>query len=431
MYTHVLFLAMSVLPEISKLIDAHTGHIKVGQYRHQDERKASAGAGTLSYNDKVYYGIGQLEPIPQLLNDSYKLTHIIILETTGAKEEMKPEDWGKFRTAYNKQYSEPLGEEPRSAVDFFKFRMKQLGINVSYIDIDYDENDPAPGIEDMLAKIRDLYSRCGTDDWKLWLDTHGGFRDCAMAMFALVQVLAAEDISGIPKLTDAQRLIPVTDVFGIRYRDDTKRGEVCPYPIVLQTDFYKNFTGEAFRAYMNYGQYLQSIIESCDPTKEKYTFISYRHGEVEKERVAFLGLMKKTGHAYWYDDGIKIHDDWAETLVRNNENCTAFALLLSPGYFNSAECLKELRYAIDNKGFDNILVVFLDRQARIDPSCDKKGVASDGKEYTVKADELARLGSAQQINLTGYSIGDVLQAPHLEKRLYEICFLPCKHVPKE
>lgn len=425
METHVLFLAMSVLPQISNLIDANTGQIKVGQYRHQDEViKAPTGAGTLCYSEDVYSGIGQLEPIPQLLNDSYGLTHIIILETSDTNDKIKPEDWNKFRTAYNNQFihSKPLGEEPLSAVDFFKFRMEQLGIDVSYIDIPVDKNDPAPGIEKMLATIRDLYSRCGTDDWKLWLDTHGGFRDCAMAMFALVQVLAAEDISGIPKLTDAQRLIPVTDVFGIRYRDGTERGDASP--IVLQTNFYKNFTGEAFRAYMNYGQYLQSIIESCDPTEEKYTFISYRHGEAEKERVAFLGLMKKTGHAYWYDDGIKIHEDWAETLVQNNRNCTAFALLLSHGYFNSAECLKELRCAIDEKGLDNILVVFLDKQARIDPSCDKKGVASDGKEYTVTADELKRLGSAQQINLTGYSIGDVLQEPHLEKRLSEISFLP-------
>ncbi len=433
--THVLVLAMSTLSEYALFgNNSAESQLKVNNYRYVPHRSVSSkktGGRAIEYRStKAYRGIGQLEPVPQLLEENFDLTHIVILQTKQAQTPLLPSFWDRLRDKYNERFcpKKPLSEKPMSAVEFFKYRMGELGISAKFKCISLNEDKPEDGLKRMLQHIRKLYRECIADDlsdhnWKLWLDVHGAFRDSAWAMFALMQVLAAEDIHGVPKLTDAQRLIPITDVFTVSFDPDSKENR-----IKRNTDFFRKFTGDTFREYMNYGQYLQTIIAPCDPKKEEYTFISYRHGEAEKERVAFLGLMKQAGCTFWYDDGIMVHEDWAKKLVESNENCSAFALLLTKGYFDSAECIKELSIAIQNKGIDNILVVILVEQIKRVP--DDKDIiskqASDGRIYTISKEDLEKLNNAQQITLIGYCIGSVLQAPELEETLRKIQFLPKK-----
>ncbi|MBR3358657.1 MAG: toll/interleukin-1 receptor domain-containing protein [Solobacterium sp.] len=331
---HVLVLAMSDLRD--PIVRRKNGEEAVSEniYRYGSE------------TEKEYRGIGQLEVIPRFIADHYdtEITHYIILETPETTKKLD-HDFQKFNTLCPEKIDLEPGEK-LSAVEFFRRRVTSFGLSGDvppvFIDVPLDIEHPENGIQEVLDHIRSLYQNCMDEqgDWKLWLDTHGGFREISMAMFSLMQVLSATAIDGVPKIADGQKIIEVDGVYTVRFN------AVASCQIIKDlTKFYRLFTLPVFKAYMNYGQYFLDVI-APDESGKPYAFVSYRSSDAEKERYMILAMLKKAELLYWYDDGIHLYDDWAETLERKNEGCTVFIALLSRDYFSSPQCLKELRKAI-------------------------------------------------------------------------------------
>ena len=350
---------------------------------------------------ETYHAIGQLEPVPQYILDTYrKITHYIILATEKAKNPLSY-DWKSINkkiveTGINGQI-EYIKDEKISAVTFFEKRIKALhklkGVEEpSFSVVDISENDPGKGIKELLDEVRGIYKKCvetNTDEsiddcWSLYVDIHGGLRATSFATFTLIQILSAPDMddekdlekkSGeskeqyIARLTDGKPTIPVTKIYTVNF-DPTDRG--MNY-IVDQTKLYNVYTKESIEAYMNYGQYAQMALRSrIDPFADEvkpYAFISYRRTDAPKERFTFLGSLKKGGYRYWYDDSIPVMDDWKKTLEQANEKCSVFIALITKDYYRSYQCLKEMAQAIDQK--KPILLYSLDKTPLYSPI--KKG----------------------------------------------------------
>lgn len=381
--THVLVLAMSTFPNPLN----NKGMINQTCYKHE--------------NEEEIHGIGQLEAIPQLIQRHHNITHMIILQTEAVKkpcrlkDEETPYDWEKIfeQCGYPRPFDTVEGWDDLSAIQFFKAQMNAYGIHPDYILIDIDENNPKNGLEKLLKKIRELYNG-NTGDWKLWLDMHGGFRDISMAMFSLIQYLSTTDIKGIPKLTDTQKLIEITDVYTIQHDPNTKKTDL----IQKRTAFYRDFATDAFKSYMNYGQYFLDIIKPYDGD-EPYAFVSYKHNSAEPARLAILGILKEISLRYWYDDGIKVGDEWSKKIDQRNNDCSAFILLLTKDYFDSQECCREFNLAREQ---DKPMIIIVIDQAEI---------------HTFS--QLESYASRQHIDLKTLITYDVLQKDSFKKKLVD------------
>ena len=395
MDVHVLALAMS---DLRDPLDSGTDTIREGKYY----------CGT---EDNIAFqcsGIGQLEVIPQYITGHLDtgITHIIILETPETKKELNY-DWKRINALCgNTLFPDDMPEEGLSAVRFFKHRMHAMKINgdgpdPEYIDLDLDIDHPEAGLEKLLQTIRTLYNECEQEngDWKLWLDTHGAFREVSLAMFALMQVLSSSPVEGIPQLTDGLGIIPVDQVFTVNYNPDKRMNQIRDL-----TDFYRMFTGPAFKAYMNYGQYFLSHLEAYEG-EDPYAFISYRTADAMKERYLVLGMLKKAGLLYWYDDGIHIHDNWQTTLFERNRDSAVFIALLSEGYFHSYECVKELRQALD----EGKPVIFISLDRTLPYISGELRCGKAGREIIITAEETAKLVQSNHIVLKKYDVDGVFQ----------------------
>lgn len=380
---------------------------------------------------RVYEGIGQLEVIPQFIQDYHKtdITHMIILETAKTKEHLEDKFVEKMKSLLKSEdktviHFRDKEEEQKfynevTAVSFFKKRMEFLNITPIYKEINIEEDHPEKGLKDLLDYLRKIYAECEENegDWKLWLDSHGGFRDIAMALDTLLQVLSTTDISGYPRLQDGQRIIGVNGVYSIKYNQNSTQDN--PSIIIDRTDFYKEFTTPALKAYMNYGQYLQNALRPCEGDHE-YAFISYKHDEADKERIMFMSLLKKADYRYWYDDGIHIGANWKDVLEQwqSSEKNILFIALLSKSYLTSVQCLKELKAAIKRK--KRIILVSLDRT----PLYFNEGLKASNENETVEIlpEELDGLPDAQHISLQCYLLNDVLQEDWLMKKLMNAAY---------
>lgn len=417
--THVLVLAMSDLSGLN-----------VNYYQYKPEN------GTES---EVIEGIGQLEVIPQFI-DKYikeKITHIVILETKLTQKRLT-EDFIESVKKANSSSDQPIirfesqDDEMKfydevCAVSFFKRRMKEFGITPAYVDVDFDEDNPEQGFKELLDAVRELYRECqeNNGDWKLWMDSHGGFRDVSMALDTLLQVLSLTDMTGYPKLMDGQKIIGVNGVYSVKFTKNSTKENPCP--IVDRTDFYSKFTTSALRTYMNYGQYLQTMLSPYEGNLE-YAFISYKHGEAEKERLTFLSLMKKEDYRYWYDDGIRVQEDWEKKLEEKkcSDKNILFIALISEGYFSSPQCLKELKDAIRLE--KKIILVSLDHSPLY---LNHDLIAErDGLRVEIPSEELNSLSKPQHIDLHTYIKNDVLQERRLLDQLNEAACVEMERIRK-
>lgn len=381
-----------------------------------------------AYIGNKYEGLGQLEPVPQYVREAFgvPITHMVILAT---KETYLPVN-REFVDPYDGVLFSLEGLDEVSAVGLFKRRMQWLGIEPEYIEIPICEEDPTPGLEELQQRIRNLYGNCQAEggEWRLWIDTHGGFREVSMAMFGLMQMLAAPDeqdfasysrdsgvANVIKRLTDGRDTVPVTGVYTIWY-DPSRKG---PNAIVDRTSFYAAFTKPAIEAYMNYGQFaqmtLRSNIKDAAGNIQPYAFISYRRTDAPKERYTFLGMMKKFGYRYWYDDSIDPQADWLKTLEKRNEESSVFIALVTRNYFSSYQCVRELKQAVDQKKL--IVLAKLD-DTSLSAFEEDITVARPGTsdKVTMTKDELAAITSRQHILLSELIREGVFQQSELELR---------------
>ena len=404
---------------------------------------------------ETYHAIGQLEPVPQYILDTYgNITYYIILATEKATAPLQfdfnvDEFNKKIRdTGIGGEIAFDAGETI-SAVTFFEKRIKafhkQRGVEEpSFSVVDISENDPGKGIKELLDEVRRIYKECveantdaSIDDcWSLYVDIHGGLRATSFATFTLIQILSAPDMddekdvekkSGeskeqyIARLTDGKPTIPVTKIYTVNF-DPTDRG--LNY-IVDQTKLYNIYAKESIEAYMNYGQYAQMALRSrINPFAEDvkpYAFISYRRTDAPKERFTFLGSLKKGGYRYWYDDSIPVMDDWKKTLEQANTKCSVFIALITKDYYRSYQCVKELAQAIDQE--KPILLYSLDKSDLYSPI--KKGDDSitltdseTGHSVTINREDIKKhIDWRNHLALDNQLFEDIYQLPALLDKL--------------
>lgn len=395
----------------------------------------------------TYNGIGQLEAVPLFIQDAFHthLTHVIVLATPETQQAIDFNVLGPQQT-YDKLielYGDRLDmtdvpclrrriPQQMSHLEFFVRRMWHEGVRPEFEVVDVNQEDPSDGLRVLLRRIQELYIDCpcdesGSKDWHLWVDDHGGFRDVSMAMFALVQVLVAPDeqdfakymehdeafVEGIKHMGDSLSTVPVTGVYTIAFNpNDAKAGK--PQAILDKTKFYRTFTEPAVQAYMNYGQYAQISLKSDVNLKsdsvDPYAFISYRRNEARLERYAFLGSLKRYGYRYWYDDGIELHEDWRNTLRKAIEHCAVFIAIVTKTYYESEQCVRELRQAID--GGKLIILVSPDETPLY--VANKDIVVGD---VQITREELEGIAGHQQFDYKTHIMNEVFQEPRVRERL--------------
>ena len=78
--------------------------------------------------------------------------------------------------------------------------------------------------------------------------------------------------------------------------------------------------------------------------KTGFIFISYAHKDFEKIK-PYLGMLKKEGLEYWYDNGIRTGDEWQGVIASNLAECDCFLAFISKNSITSEYCIKEINYA--------------------------------------------------------------------------------------
>ena len=143
--------------------------------------------------------ISQLEPVVRYFlrmhggND----VNIVILETEPTKEKKCIQELIK-EDGPLKARREEFSKEPQSAVDFFKERIdkcpEKKGRQISYCDIDLDEDNPENAIKEAVEKIRTFADGKAVKEGQFWIDTHGGLRDCSLITNAIVSLLRLDPL---------------------------------------------------------------------------------------------------------------------------------------------------------------------------------------------------------------------------------------------
>lgn len=181
--TNVLLLALSIFPNNKQMRETIFTYNRSGQIRE-------------------YTGIYQLDPVPKMLADILRkngehLDKIVMLCTDRTlKEETVTV------TYLNKEKRETITDTPES---FFKKQIKNsinTDTKVEFIRIRINENDIEKGISDTIWKLRDI------PNMKLYIDTHGGFREVSFIAEAVISLLKVENIE-TPK------------IYGVRYGNET------------------------------------------------------------------------------------------------------------------------------------------------------------------------------------------------------------------
>lgn len=407
---------------------------------------------------EYYKGIGQLEPIPQYIIDiSGSITHYVILQTAETQRALDL-PWNTInKEIENRGDGAKIaydGSEKISSVEFFKKRIEAIHLKKhialpEFIDVDINEHNLETGIQKLLKDVNDLYKEGylknnpndnTNENWKLWVDIHGGFRDTSLAMLSFMQILSAPDEQElksnmanknreekrfdemIARHTDGKSTIPVSNVYTIYFNNDTTDKNYI-HPIVSKKEFFNVFTKPAFDAYMNYGQYAQLALRSTIELKRNplppFAFISYRRIDAPKERISFIGILKKLNYRYWYDDQIELQAKWQDTLKEAVSKSSVFFALITKTYFESYQCIKEFKQALDEN--KTIILVSLD-QTPLYISEEIKKTDEEGKnEIKITMDEMRELQKRQHLNIEKLVKDGVFQTPALIDELNNLC----------
>ena len=96
---------------------------------------------------------------------------------------------------------------------------------------------------------------------------------------------------------------------------------------------------------------------------EDYIFVSYAHKDSE-DVVPILERMNKEGCRIWYDDGIMPGSEWPENVATHLNECAAVLAFISPESIESANCRREVTYALSKmKPFLGVIL----RKTRLSP----------------------------------------------------------------
>ena len=343
MKKHVFICAVSTFPP-----ERPDGVTVLEQTRYRFTDKSVKGPGRVFSYDGRY----QLEPIPIFIRDKLgeDITDIVLLETRAARD---PKSDGRAAV-----YPAPDGQGlwpaapggPGTAARWYKEWLALRFPEASVRELPIDERAPAASLEKTIRTIRRLYAQTDTpEEWRLWIDTHGAFRDISEVLATAARLFTIEKD---PIRTDG--------IYSVYHSTKTRGNRRTPSRIVNLTPFYFSESAKALKGFLNYGQYLTMRFRPCDG-RGPYCFISYRHDPklLVAVRTVF-GKLQEHGIEYWFDDGIRAGTDWAAALEQRNREAAVFVGLLSGSYFRSAECWKELLRAVAGaKAGEKTLCFFL------------------------------------------------------------------------
>jgi len=284
-------------------------------------------------------GYYQLEPIPWFIDNALKeyVTDVVLLETEEAKNGKRsfvsPAPTPARDPEQRKAQAVDVQDNEWTVADYFETWLKDFwGSELRIHHIPVNERRPADTIDNVMAIIRELHKQISDEgEWRLWIDTHGSFRDITLALVSAARYFATDN--GKPIKTNA--------ILSVYHSQTTKEDLILD-----QTAFYFAESAEALKRFLDYGQYLSLKFQPYEGNKE-HAFISYRHdGDFLTSIRNIFTSFENNGILYWYDDGIRYRDDWRKVLEAQNEKAELFIALLSRSYFESDECWKELIRAV-------------------------------------------------------------------------------------
>ena len=354
-------------------ISENAGSDTVQREEHSTLQDGKAIASKINERDKTKYelrkictGYYQLEPISWFVREELKdyVTDVILLETSETIRDIRnpvlppptaSERADKINTSgdTDKISCKESGTGWTAAAYFCTWLKDFWGKELTIHEIEIDELNPAAALKPVMNQIRKLFNQTkDKENWRLWMDTHGGFRDISMVLVSAARFFA----------TDKTDPIDTNGIFSVYHSQKPGVND----RIINQTAFYFTESAEALASFLEYGQYISLKFLPYTGAK-KHAFISYRHDREFLTSVRNLfTLFKKNELLFWYDDGIQYHADWKKTLEEQNSGAETFIALLTNSYFKSKECWKELIRAVaarkeKEKGFDSIHFFMLEK----------------------------------------------------------------------
>lgn len=335
-------------------------------------------------NPKIAYqcfGRYQLSPIPYFLKDYLKieLTDVILIctketkiankqkkvwleqslpclekrisEKNAAKETpLQTQIIGKLYDLLTKQNSV-------SECEYYKKFLELLfkKVNITCIEtFDHSSSDSlAEILEKILGELKKEYKdfieeKNSTDEWHLYFDNHGGFREIPMTLGAASQMLSFN-----------RKPIKTNAIFTVLYGNDK------PSIIKNQIGFYAADTYDMLGQFMNYGQDIlmefspYEYLSDKSSEKQPYCYISYRHDNRYINYVKiFFRTLTDLNKKFWFDSEQHNSEEWDRHLSDELENSSTFIVLMTKSYFESYDCWKELIRAFKKK--KNIQIVRID-----------------------------------------------------------------------
>lgn len=320
---HVLMMALSTFNQYSEYVKT--------EYRYYN--RSREGEPELLYHCDGYY---QLEPIPQFICDYLEepITDLILLET----KDVRTDD--RRKKVYFRPGKEVKPEtilEDITVSEYYKTWIKnRLGNMVNIIEIPLDEIKPAEALSQVIQKVQELYKETKDKNaWRMWIDTHGGFRDISLVLASAARFFAVD--KELPIQTDG--------IYTVYHSQKAEADE-----IINQSAFYFTESTEAMKKFLNYGQYIAEKFRPYEEGTEPYAFVSYRHdADAYVSSRNLLAAFQRNGIRFWYDKEIGYRDNWEEKIRKKNQDARVFVALLSDSYFESVECWKELLFAISKE----------------------------------------------------------------------------------
>lgn len=250
---HILFMAMSTFPQ--------SGYKENVFYVEGQETVFPAC-------------ISQMEPIAKYMISRYKdePVHLIVLCTPETEKVME------------KEKSDFKGEIP---IEFFENQIAEFCKENQFKNpvihrIRLLVDNPYKGIAEAVDKIRELK---GADpNGVLWIDPHGGFRDVALVMQAVISLLKVDGI--VPD-----------DIYGIRYDHDNDKNTIVPQRDAFQVfdfvtgmnDFINFGNADVLKTYFVHGDETErKVVGAIDKIAQGTQLcypVLYRQGLNELERL--------------------------------------------------------------------------------------------------------------------------------------------------
>ena len=150
-----------------------------------------------------------------------------------------------------------------------------------------------------------------------------------------------------------------------------------------------------------------------------YIFVSYAHQDTQRV-LPIISRLLEDGHRVWYDNDIRIEENWDDFLAKKIISCSLFLSFVSKPYVLSENCIDELRFA-EGKKKSKVLVYLeeaelpLGLQMRIGTQ-----QAVLWYNYPDKAQAYAKLYDLEDVQRTRLSPNAHLTADELYARANEL-----------